>query len=41
MLGGLAIATGAVVRMEHEVEAPVDGDVVRFTTTARGDLRSA
>ncbi len=26
-------AAGAVVRMEHEVETPVEGDVVRFTTT--------
>ncbi|MGH9014187.1 MAG: class I SAM-dependent methyltransferase [Acidimicrobiia bacterium] len=26
-------ASGAVVRMEHEVETPVDGDIVRFTTT--------
>jgi ubiquinone/menaquinone biosynthesis C-methylase UbiE len=26
-------ATGAVLRMAHEVETPVDGDVVSFTTT--------
>ena len=26
-------ATGTVVRMAHEVDAPVDGDIVRFTTT--------
>lgn len=26
-------AAGAVVRMAHEVETPVEGDVVRFTTT--------
>lgn len=26
-------ASGAVVRMEHEVETPVNDDVVRFTTT--------
>jgi SAM-dependent methyltransferase len=26
-------ASGAVVRMEHEVETPVEGDIVRFTTT--------
>lgn len=26
-------ADGVVVRMAHEVEAPVEGDVVRFTTT--------
>jgi SAM-dependent methyltransferase len=26
-------AAGAVVRMAHEVETPVDGDVVSFTTT--------
>jgi len=26
-------ASGAVVRMEHQVETPVTGDVVRFTTT--------
>jgi SAM-dependent methyltransferase len=25
--------TGAVVRMAHEVETPVEGDLVRFTTT--------
>lgn len=28
-----ADATGTVVRMEHDVETPVEGDVVRFTTT--------
>ncbi len=26
-------ASGAVVRMEHQVETPVEGDVVRFTST--------
>lgn len=26
-------ASGAMVRMEHEVETPVEGDVVRFSTT--------
>ena len=26
-------ATGAVVRMAHEVEMPVEGDIVSFTTT--------
>ncbi len=26
-------ASGAVVQMEHEVETPVEGDIVRFTTT--------
>jgi len=26
-------AAGAVVRMEHDVETPVEGDIVRFTTT--------
>lgn len=26
-------ATGAVVRREHQVETPVEGDVVHFTTT--------
>jgi SAM-dependent methyltransferase len=26
-------AAGAVVRMEHDVETPVEGEVVRFTTT--------
>jgi len=25
--------SGAVVRMEHEVETPVEGDTVSFTTT--------
>ncbi len=29
----VADSSGAVVRMEHEVETPVDGDVVHFTTT--------
>lgn len=28
--------SGAVVRMEHEVETPVEGDVVCFTTTFAG-----
>jgi SAM-dependent methyltransferase len=26
-------ASGATVRMEHEVQTPVEGDIVRFTTT--------
>jgi SAM-dependent methyltransferase len=29
-------AYGAVVRMEHDVETPVDGNLVRFTTTYTG-----
>jgi ubiquinone/menaquinone biosynthesis C-methylase UbiE len=29
----VANAAGAVVRVAHEVETPVEGDVVRFTTT--------
>ncbi len=29
----IADPTGAVVRMEHEVELPVEGNVVRFATT--------
>ena len=31
---------GAVVRMRHEVETPVTGQVVRFTTTSRAPIGS-